>query len=186
MQRGDGTRTESTVSTRERRKMLRLPVLAIVLGMAACNSAFQSNKEGTKLVVSTGIKPDQVSLGEKHSDGPPKSVQTMVATEKTPFSKEEARAQVSMYIISAGVGLILIGVGLMVARHYTAGIAVPSWVPRLVVAMGAGVVIWGSVPATYRAWIVGFVIVGGLIWMYYGSKNNNKELVEGTKHVKTS
>lgn len=158
-------------------------LLILVIALTGCNYAAEITPDkGPKVVASIGLKPDQVSLGEKSDEGPPKTTEKNAGTEHTKISKEEADAQVAMYMIAAGIGLILLGIGLMVARHYTAGIAVPSWVPRKIMMVGAGIVAWGSVPSTYRAWIVGFIVIGGLFWMYYGSKNNNHKLQEAIKN----
>lgn len=152
-------------------------ILCLTLSGCGANWVLEWPEDGLKFAWSSAVgeKAQEVAISEKEDEGPPKTLTKEASTTKAPVSDAEVQAQISIYMISAGIGLVLLGIGLMFARSYTAGIAIPSWVPRKVMAVGACVIVWGSVPASYRGWIVGLIIVAGLFWMYYGSKNHNEK-----------
>lgn len=166
-------------------------ILCLTLSGCGANWVLQWPEDGLKFSWSSAVgdKPQEVAIAEKQDDGPPKTLTKTASTTKTPVSDAEIQAETSRLIFGTGIALVLAGIGLMVARHYTMGIAIPSWVPRKVMVVGACVAVWGSVPSGTRSWIVGIIVVGGLLWMYYGSKNHNEKHVmkeERGKHGTSS
>lgn len=163
---------------------MRFTTFAILVALTGCNSAARWDADThpilpSELAVSVNPfgGPDQTALSTKVHEGPPKTTSVGPRTTHTEKSDAEIAAETSWKLIMAGIGLVIAGFGLMYARSYTLGIAVPSWAPRAVCGLGGCLIIWGSLSPAIRDLVTIGMIVLVFGWMYYGSKNHNHKIL---------
>lgn len=158
--------------------------LIMVLGLSGCNYAVRWDVDTHPVLPSELAAsfnpfggPDQTALSSKVVEGPPKVTSVGPRTTHTEKSDAEIAAETSWKLIMSGIGLVIAGFGLMYARTYTLGIAVPSWAPRAVCGLGGCLIIWGSLSPGTRDLVTIGMIVLIFVWMYYGSKNHNHKIL---------
>lgn len=167
---------------------MRITAILIVAALTGCNYAVRWDADvhpflPAEIASSFDLSgPDQTALSstDKAVDEDAKTTRTQergASTTHTQKSKAELEAENSRWLMWMGILGIAAGVGLMVARFYTKGIAIPTWAPRLVIGIGAGLVAFGSLSPDFRNWAVATIAAMVLGWMYYGSKNHNHKIL---------
>lgn len=149
-------------------------ILLLVI-LCGCNYAHERTpNQGSKIAISIGVNPSDVSTGSNADAGPPATADEGPSTAKAKKTKADVEAEISMYMIGGGIGLALLGVGLMVAA-YKVPMIVPTWAGKAVIKVGACLIAWGSVSGGTRNYVIAAIVALGVVWMYRGSIKHNQK-----------